>query len=56
VRKRQKIPFKTIRSLERGTPRTLFGSSGSITAHSKSVKSNRAIPSLTFEEIESAQT
>lgn len=43
VRRRQKIPFKTIRSSERSTPRTLFGKSGWITDHSKSVKSKRAI-------------
>jgi transposase-like protein len=34
----------TRRSSTRGTPRGLFGSSGSITDHSKSVRSNRAIP------------
>jgi hypothetical protein len=37
VRNRQKIPFNTFRSSARGTPRGLFGSSGAITDHSKSV-------------------
>src|SRR6202034_3123173 len=43
VRNRQNIPFRTRRSSTRGTPRTLFGSSGAITDHSKSVRSKRAI-------------
>jgi len=43
VRSRQKMPFKTLRSSERGTPRTLLGSSGAITDHSKSVRSKRPI-------------
>src|SRR3974390_1405226 len=43
VRSRQKIPFSTRRSSTRGTPRGLFGSSGWITDHSKSVRSKRAI-------------
>jgi hypothetical protein len=43
VRSRQNIPFKTRRSSTRATPRTLFGSKGAITDHSKSVKSKRAI-------------
>src|SRR6266699_4451949 len=33
------IPFRTRRSSTRGTPRGLFGSSGAITPHSKSVSS-----------------
>jgi hypothetical protein len=37
VRSRQKIPFNTRRSSTRGTPRGLFGNSGAITDHSKSV-------------------
>jgi transposase-like protein len=41
---RQKIPFRTRRSSTRATPRGLFGNSGCITAHSKSVRSKRAIP------------
>ena len=49
VRNRQNIPFKTRRSSTRFTPRTLVGSSGWITDHSKSVKSNRAI-SVSFPE------
>jgi hypothetical protein len=44
VRSRQNIPFNTRRSSTRTTPRGLFGSSGEITDHSKSVKSKRAIP------------
>jgi len=43
VRKRQKMPFNTRRSSTRFTPRTFVGSNGSITDHSKSVKSNRAM-------------
>src|SRR5690606_30552889 len=43
VLSRQNIPFKTRRSSTRGLPRTLVGRSGSITDHSKSVKSKRAI-------------
>src|ERR1700679_1609630 len=43
VRSRQNIPFKTRRSSTRATPRTLFGSKGLITDHSKSVRSKRAI-------------
>ena len=39
VRNTQKIPFSTRRSSTRGTPRGLFGSSGAITPHSKSVSS-----------------
>jgi hypothetical protein len=45
VRSRQNIPFKTRRSSTRGTPLGLFGNSGSITDHSKSDKSKRAISS-----------
>ncbi|MGH6812788.1 MAG: hypothetical protein ACREDM_10710 [Methylocella sp.] len=54
VRSRQKIPFNTRRSSTRATPRGLFGSSGEITGHSKSVKSKRAIPTspdLTVESL-----
>ena len=43
VRSRQKIPFSTRRSSTRSLPRTSVGNSGSITAHSASVRSNRAI-------------
>jgi len=43
VRSRQNIPFRTRLSSTRATPRTLFGSKGWITDHSKSVRSNRAI-------------
>jgi hypothetical protein len=50
VRNRQKIPFKTRRSSTRGTPRGLFGNNGSITDHSKSDKSNRAIAYLPARE------
>jgi len=38
-RKAQKMPFSTRGSSARGTPRGLFGSSGSMTDHSKSVRS-----------------
>jgi hypothetical protein len=37
VRNRQKMPFKTRRSSSRCTPRGLFGSSGAMIDHSKSV-------------------
>jgi hypothetical protein len=40
------MPFNTRRSSTRFTPRTFVGSNGSITDHSKSDKSNRAIVSL----------
>ena len=53
VRNRQKIPFKTRRSSTRGTPRTFVGSKGSITDHSKSDKSNRAIANLPVRKTES---
>jgi hypothetical protein len=39
------------RSSTRATPRGLFGSSGEITDHSKSVKSNRAIPTSMIERL-----
>jgi hypothetical protein len=39
VRSTQNIPFKTRRSSTLGTPRGLFGSSGAITLHSKSLSS-----------------
>jgi hypothetical protein len=39
----RRCPFRTRRSSTRGTPRGLFGSSGSITRHSKSVRSYRLI-------------
>jgi len=38
VRSTQKIPLSTRRSSTRGTPRGLFGKSGAITPHSKSVR------------------
>jgi hypothetical protein len=41
VRSRQKMPFKILRSSTRGTPRGLFGNSGSMIDHSKSVSSYR---------------
>ena len=46
VRNRQNIPFTTRRSSTQGTPRTFVGSTGSITDHSKSVKSKRPFISL----------
>jgi hypothetical protein len=46
VRNLQNIPFNTQRSSTRFTPRTFVGSKGSITDHSKSVRSKRAISSL----------
>jgi len=33
------MPFSTLRSSDRGTPRGLFGSKGSMIDHSKSVSS-----------------
>ena len=39
VRKTRKIPLSTRRSSTRGTPRGLFGSNGSMTDHSNSVRS-----------------
>jgi hypothetical protein len=45
-RSTQKMPFSTRRSSTRGTPRGLFGNSGSITRHSKSVRSYRLMPTL----------
>jgi hypothetical protein len=47
------MPFNTRRSSTRFTPRTFVGSNGSITDHSKSDKSNRAIASLPRQETES---
>src|SRR3546814_12171853 len=40
------MPFSTRLSSTRGTPRGLLGSSGSITHHSKSVRSYRLMPTL----------
>ena len=45
-RSTQKMPFNTRRSSTRGTPLGLFGSKGSITRHSKSVRSYRLMPIL----------
>src|SRR3546814_6634597 len=45
-RSTQKMPFSTRLSSTRGTPRGLLGSSGSITHHSKSVRSYRLMPTL----------
>jgi hypothetical protein len=53
VRSRQKILFNTRRSSTRFTPRTLVGSNRSITDHSKSVKSSRAITSRPIGKTES---
>ena len=44
------MPSSTRRSSTRGTPGGLFGNSGSITAHSLSVKSKRAIFNLRQSE------
>ena len=43
MRSRQKIPLSTRRSSTRSLPRTSVGNRGSITPHSASVRSNRAI-------------
>ena len=40
------MPLSTRRSSTRGTPRGLLGNSGSITLHSKSVRSYRFIGKL----------
>ena len=45
-RSAQNMPFSTRRSSTRGTPRGLLGKSGSITCHSKSVRSYRLMQSL----------
>jgi hypothetical protein len=47
-RNRQKMPFGTRLSSARFSPRTFVASSGWITAHSKSVKSNRAMLTTCF--------
>ena len=44
----EKVPFKTVRSSTRGTPRGLFGSNGSIIAHSLSVRSKRPLTSISL--------
>ena len=43
------MPFSTRRSSTRGTPCGLLGSSGSITRHSKSVRSYRLMPVLSHD-------
>src|SRR5687767_7290719 len=47
------MPFKTLRSSTRAGPRPRFGKCGSITAHSSSVRSNRAITCSFAEASES---
>ena len=53
VRNTQNIPFRTRRSSSRGTPRGLFGSSGAITPHSKSLNSYPHHPAPPVGKLES---
>lgn len=46
MRGRQKMPFRTRRRSTRSLPRTTVGDSGSITAHSASIRSNCAVGAL----------